>query len=160
MTDAVAIYQNYLDTVCDLLWRGQYEEICEHMVFPNAIIMLDAMAEDISREQMLENLKSLHDSLLRQGAQSFYRLCQTAQVDPLDPSRILGTHRSYVLRGGTYVVPPYDNRLLLVQTEGRWRAAKLQTLARNSTIAGLSPAGRWKVPVDGGNPSHFEGTKK
>ncbi|UWQ16503.1 hypothetical protein [Jannaschia sp. M317] len=144
MTTAADIYQTNLDEVTNLLWARDYEGVCRHLLFPSRMETNDKGVQVENAEQMILSLRSQRDSLERLGAQGYHRLCLAAEFDPLNPDRIVGRHRTYVLRGGTYVIPPYEADMALERVNGRWLCAGLRAYVRNADAGVISPSHGWE----------------
>lgn len=54
--------------------------------------------------------------------------------------RVEGAHRTYIMRGGTYALDPFQNDMALVLRAGAWLGAGLRSAFDTCTCTILSPA--------------------
>ena len=116
MSDAAAIYQAWLDRVAAALWNGDHARVAASMAYPHVMATEDGAVHFETPEKLAEASAEFRTTLTRMGAQAYHRICTDAAFSATD--RIDGRHMTYILRGGTYVVPPFANKMTLVQQDG------------------------------------------
>ena len=129
--NARAIYQANLDAVSRAVWEQDIDAALAHLELPNRMATQDTEFILVDAAELLRAIANLRESLTRLGATGFHRICQDAVVDPSRPDRIIGRHRSYVLRGGSHVLPPYESQMSLVQTAAGWKANDIYSEVNN-----------------------------
>jgi hypothetical protein len=137
--NAMDIYQRNLDEVAQAIWEKNFEAALAHFAFPKHMATPDADVTIHEPEAMLQALAELRESLSRIGATAFLRICKEAVFDPRDEDRIIGSHVSYVLRGGTNVVPPYTSRMVLVRQPDGWKSVDIVSEASNRYLTVIGP---------------------
>lgn len=142
MADARNIYQEHLDTVSALVWACEFEAAAGYLAYPSLLETSDASICLPSAASALNSLRSFRDSLGRLGAHAYYRICRGADFEEDNPDRIAGRHRTYVMRGGTYMVPPYDSDMVLERGAEHWCARGIRSRIRNADCSIiLNPTG-------------------
>lgn len=140
MTIAHDIYQAHLDVVSDLQWRGDLDAVLDHMLLPKRIETADSVAVMENAADMRASLGSFHASMHRLGANAYHRVCLKAEFAADDSEVILGVHRTYIMRGGQYVVAPYKAEMTLRRIDGQWRSASIRSGLRNALCTVISPS--------------------
>ncbi|MBF9035082.1 hypothetical protein HKCCE2091_12620 [Rhodobacterales bacterium HKCCE2091] len=133
-TDAMSVYQTHLDRVGRAFWSLDFPVLERLLGVPTSIRTLDA--EDVlpdwpSLSAMLEAQRKSFKTL---GATEYHRVVTSAEYSDTRLQEITGSHRTYILRGGTLVVPPYTASQVLRQVDGDWRAFDLQVSVRNRDL--------------------------
>jgi hypothetical protein len=147
---AIEIYQHNLDEVARAIWDRDFEAALKHFAFPKHMATPDSDVTIRDAEAMIETLAQLRDSMARLGATAFLRICRDAVFDPSDETRIIGHHVSYVLRGGTNVLPPYTTRMLMTRHPEGWKSVDIVSEVSNRHMTFISPeiALRHRTPKD------------
>lgn len=132
------IYQDWLDRIANAVWSGDHDLVAANMVYPSPMATRDSVVEYTSERQLAEASAEFRDYLQRIGADGYHRICQTADMSA-DSAEIHGTHMTYILRAGTYVVDPFANKMTLRYVDGAWRGAGLSSDVDNRHCTILSP---------------------
>lgn len=138
MNDPKDIYQDHLDRISRALWDGDFDTVCANMHLPKRIETADRVAVMETVEDMQASLVSFRDSMLRLGATAYHRVCRSVTRDA-DPDLLHGIHRTYIMRGGQYVLDPYDVAMELRRVDGRWLGSTIRSHLRNATCTVISP---------------------
>ncbi len=133
------IYQRNCDAIARALWDRDFETIRAHTALPVRMITPDADVTISDKNALHQGMEELRESLSRLGATAFLRICKTAEFAPGDETRILGSHTSYVLRGATNLLPPYDSRMLMVREADGWKASDIFSHVSNRHMTVISP---------------------
>ncbi|CTQ50428.1 hypothetical protein [Jannaschia donghaensis] len=129
-------YQTHLDLVSGHLWNGEADGVAAMLFYPHVIHLPEADRIISNPEEQSKDAEAFRESLSALGATAFHRLCREARFDPNDENRIIGIHRTYVMRGGSYLTDPYDCAMSIVQqADGRWLADAIRVSVRNSGMA-------------------------
>lgn len=136
---AFDIYQRNCDAVARAVWDRDFELALAHNVLPNRLATPESDVTIPDAESLRRALSELRESLGRLGATAFLRICKDAVFDPADEHRIIGRHVSYVLRGGTNILPPYESRMVLKCTPEGWKAAEVFADVSNRYMTVISP---------------------
>jgi hypothetical protein len=121
----MATYQLHLDRVSDAIWRRDHEAVADEMRYPHVISAGQKVREIADRAAYLLVLVVFGAALSALRATDYYRVASKARVDPETPDRIDGTHRVFILRGGSYVIEPYRADLVLHRVDGVWLGGDL-----------------------------------
>ncbi len=139
MTDAREIYQLNLDIVSRAVWTKDCATVLQHLKLPNQMYTADAGMLVRTAEELCAVVEDFRAYLQRMGALDYHRICTEAEVDPDNPDRITGKHRTYILRGGRYVIEPYVNDMVMERVDGHWMATELRAHVENKTCTVVSP---------------------
>lgn len=139
MREALAIYQDHLDAVSRALWSGDEDRLVDLLSLPNRMITSDAELLLDSADAVIKAARDFRAFLRKSGAQDYHRIAREARFHPEYENRIDGSHETYILRGGQYVLEPYLNRQVLVREDGVWRGIEIRAEVRNSDCPILSP---------------------
>ena len=139
MQSAAQIYQLWLDEIARLLWDGDHAAVAERMTYPHVMATRDGSVHFDAPDQMAEASADFRKTLTRLGATAFHRICKEAEF-VAGGDRIEGTHTTYILRGGSFAVPPYSNRMTLQLQAGAWRGAGMTSDVNTRDVSVLSPA--------------------
>jgi hypothetical protein len=135
---AVAIYQAHTDQVTDAFWTRDFTPIPDLMLLPASQVMKDAFVTISDYAALRQLFDDQRLGLDRLGATAYHRICDWAYFE--GPDRIKGSHTSYVLRSGTYVLSPYYAQQTLIRgARGTWRAKGIRTELRNADIGAIGP---------------------
>jgi hypothetical protein len=138
--EAKRIYQAYLDLASDALWDERFEDMAACMEFPLVLKARDLTQRIANPEELHEVARITLDSMRRLGATAYHRVCLTADFLPGNPDVIIGRHRIFLLRGGTYVVDPYEGSAQLHRRAGQWRGAGIADENDLRKITTLDPS--------------------
>lgn len=139
MSDALAIYQDHLDRVSRAVWSLDTDTLLETLALPNRMLTQDAEVLLDTPEALIEAIRDFKDFLLRAGANEYHRIARLAHFHPQHDNRIDGSHDTYILRGGQFVLEPYRCDQVLVRENGGWRGIEIRAEVHNSTCTVLSP---------------------
>ncbi|MGB3406135.1 MAG: hypothetical protein WBA67_01435 [Jannaschia sp.] len=128
------IYQIHLDHVSRALWDRDWEESVGYWTYPHVMKTVDGVGTVYGAEEMIVYSKAFRERMAGLGATAYHRVCVSAQYDPADNDRILGRHRTYILRGGNYLVPPYDCDMILHRAPGIWMSAGISVSISLETL--------------------------
>ncbi len=133
--EAKRIYQDWLDSVSRDIMAGDVAAVAARMSYPQTMATLDGAVRFERPAEMEAAAAEFRASLRRMGAREFYRICDEAEFEPGD-ARIAGRHTSHVLKGGSYVVPPYGSRMWLRLEGETWLGCGIEAdmLHRDCTI--------------------------
>lgn len=139
MECALAIYQDHLDRLTRAVWEGDDNTLVNLLALPNRMITADAEILLQGADDVIKAARDFRRFLHRSGAQEYHRIARKAEWHPIHENRIDGSHDTYILRGGTYVLEPYLNHQVLVREGGIWRGIEIRAEVQNSTCTILSP---------------------
>ncbi len=141
MTQSAAedIYQDNLDKVSEAVWSRDWERLVNQFGFPIVIRTLDTGSHFTLPSELTQTAKALRDSLELSGAQAYHRVCLRAQFDNPEQTIISGRHRTIALRGGSYVLPPFESDMRLELRGGHWLAISLFARVNNRNLTVISP---------------------
>ncbi|MCU4654974.1 hypothetical protein N8I71_19210 [Roseibacterium sp. SDUM158016] len=131
------IYQGFLDAVSHKMMARDYAAVAAGMCYPQTIETEDGLVSFDGPGMMEEAAASFGAFLGRMGATEYHRICDRADFAG-GGTEIEGEHVTYILRGGTFVVPPYRNRMFLRFEDGAWRGAGIASAVRNRNCSILS----------------------
>ena len=137
---AFLIYQGWLDRIADALWSSDFSAVAAAMEYPHYMRTLDGEIWFDTQEKQVEAARDFRQYLTAMGAQAYMRLCAKASFVAGREDEILGMHTTYVLRGGTYVIPPYSNTMTLILRGDQWLGAGTSAACTNHHCTILSPA--------------------
>ncbi|PWJ19289.1 hypothetical protein [Jannaschia seohaensis] len=144
--DPVALYQAHLDRASEAVWSRDWDTLTGLMSYPHKVLYGDKAQSIETPDAFRRHAFAVRDQLDKVGATAYLRVCQSASFDIDDTDRILGTHTTFVLRGGGYIVPPYTGRLCLTRQGGKWLGVGIWTAVNpakippDTTAAGLTSA--------------------
>ncbi|UWQ16502.1 hypothetical protein [Jannaschia sp. M317] len=133
------IYQRHLDTVSEAMWSEDHDRVAQMMHYPHTMIYSDRQQIVRAPEELAETSRLAKQRLLDMGASAYHRVCLSAEFDVASPSRIIGRHMTFVLNGGTYLVPPYQGRMTLEIQDHLWRGIGILTEVDPTKINLLHP---------------------
>ncbi len=139
-TTADTIYQQYLDVATRLFWSKQWDDLAGLIVLPGDIHSPNGTYHVSTQSELIETFRTQHESLQRNGATEFHRICLRAEFDKHARHSITGVHKTYALNGGGYVVPPYENTMALTLEDGTWKANGIRSSVPNEVLS-LHPLG-------------------
>ncbi len=126
---ALAIYQEHLDSMTRALLSGDFEPFAARLAFPHQVVTSSDTFNIATREHSRTLFDDLHASLKAEGITDVIRLAQEAVF--VTPDEIVGTHVSHKMRHGERIMAPYHNRMRFVRTqEGNW----VETHSSNAII--------------------------
>ena len=137
---AFLIYQGWLDRIADALWSSDFRAVAAAMHYPHYMRTLDGEVLFDCAEKQTDAARDFRQYLSSMGARDYMRLCAKAHFVAGKNDEILGLHTTYVLRGGTYVIPPYSNTMTLILRDGQWLGAGTSAACTNHQCTILSPA--------------------
>lgn len=131
---AQAHYQKCLDRIAEHFWARDWEALGDCIAFPNHITSLDAERVVETRKEWLEIARAARESFVQVGATEYHRICIEASFADPSRTRITGTHKTYILRNSTLVLPVYHARMTMVWSDGVWRSSGLHTESRDQDL--------------------------
>lgn len=134
--DAHVIYQEHLDIVSDAVWRRSHATLAHHIDEVLDIETVDRPHLATTRAQAIGNLVAFRRAMEGVGATAYHRVCHAAEF--VGEDRIEGCHRTYVMRGGNYVIDPYDCDMILRRRDGLWRMSDTRVARRQLGSAAFS----------------------
>lgn len=148
MTDPKAIYQAHLDVVSSALWHRDFEAVSVMMHYPDTIVAKDLTQRfDVPADNM-HAARLMRESIARLGATAYHRICVMAEFVEGDQDRIVGRHRTYLLNGGTYVIPPFESDMTLRRVGARWLGAGIRHPFAIARLTTLDPARAQRTHTD------------
>jgi hypothetical protein len=118
--EAWDIYQCHLDRMTRAVWERDWATVRRCIALPVRTKTAGGVRHDATADGLVDDLRGFRDAMETMGTTAYYRICQAAAFADVDRTRIGGCHRTYVLRGGNYVEPPYDCEMKLVSRDGHW----------------------------------------
>lgn len=142
MTDAAwDKYQEHLDFVSEALWAERYEDVASRMHYPHSIACDNLVQRIDSPAELVDTARIARASMTRVGGTAYHRVCLEASFDPTNDAVIHGRHRTFLLRGGTYVIDPYESDMTLRRGRGGiWLGAGVIHGVAVATITTLDPS--------------------
>lgn len=139
MSDALAIYQTHLDQMSQALWALNYDAIEDLLTLPTRMIALDDHVVFDDVKSLRRAARDFRAFLEECGAEEYHRIAQRAVFHPDYSDRIDGSHDTYILRDGRYVLQPYLNHQVLVCEGGKWRGIEIRSEVRNAEHSCTAP---------------------
>ncbi len=118
MPAAHDIYQTHLDALSDAVWRRDRGAIAALLDARIDVVTGDERFLSVDRDPSVDTLVGFADAMRGRGATGYHRVCTAAAHD--GPAEISGSHMTYILRGGNYVIEPYSCDTVLVLRDGVW----------------------------------------
>lgn len=138
--EAIEIYQNHLDRMSARMWNNDFVGMSEMMYFPHRINLPGHSRVIGSAEEQQLDARAFRESLGALGATAYHRVCREARFADDARRRIVGRHKTYVMRGGSYLTDPYDCEMSLVPgDDGAWLADWITVSVRNTGMAYYHP---------------------
>lgn len=131
MFDPKSIYQAHLDRTSQALWARDDAVISETMGVPNEMYTEDTLVVMTKMEDVLKASADFRNHLDAQGATAYHRICQEAWFTDKRKNMIVGTHLTYILRGGTLLLDPYKSEQSLLLKDGVWKGIRICSGVRN-----------------------------
>ena len=115
------IYQDHLDAVSEAIWDRRFDDVAALMAYPHRrrLGTRDIVVDD--PDMLRAEARAFRETLDGFGATGYIRVCRHAVSDA--PGRIVGWHETFVVRGGTYQVSPYEAEITLLRHGDRWFAS-------------------------------------
>lgn len=159
MISARDIYQAHLDAVTARFMAGDLDPLADYLGVPGEARTSDGWIRLETFEVLLEVLTEQRSSLRRLGATDYLRLCTSARFGDAARTCIDGTHETHILRGGSYILPPYPcEQQLRLCDDGRWRAFRIACTMRKADYSVLGPGqGIRPVGCTGDRAGHLKG---
>lgn len=136
---AETIYQSNLDAVTRKFFTGDLSGVGDLIAIPSNVHTSDASLRIERMEDLLVMLNEQRESLMRLGTTEYHRICIEAAFANPPGTRIMGRHRTYVLRGGTYLMDPYLCEQTLVKEGSFWRASDIRCGLKNRDYTIVGP---------------------
>lgn len=132
------IYQAFLDECSRALMAAEYDALANSMVYPHRMETTDSLVCFDKPEEMVVAAEHFHEFLRAVGATDYNRVCDFASFEPKGDV-IAGEHTTFILRGGSFAVEPYRNRMWMRRVEDDWRCSGIAASVSNRTCTILSP---------------------
>lgn len=139
LRSAAEIYQANLDAVSRMLFAGDLDRIGCHIAVPCAVHTQDSSQRIEQLDDLMVMLREQRDCLRRLGATEYHRICIEAEFTDPTGLRIRGHHRTYLLRGGSYLMEPYPCEQQIELQGDDWKALDLNCQMRNSELTLVGP---------------------
>jgi hypothetical protein len=149
---AQEIYQANIDAVSQRFLSGDLSDIGDYLAIPSEIHVNDASVILDRLEDLVLLLREQREGLLSMGATEYHRVCTDAAFANAEQTRIEGAHRTYILRGGSYLLTPHSCNQRLENQDGVWRACCLKCQVRNSDYTIVGPKTRALLLERGNQP--------
>ncbi|SNS82982.1 hypothetical protein [Antarctobacter heliothermus] len=126
------IYQANLDAVAQMVFSGDMSRLQDLISVPLVIQMADGSMQIDRLEDVVFMLAEQRDNLLNLGTTEYHRICVDARF--LDPAatQISGRHKTYVMRGATYLLEPFICEMNLTKDAALWRVCLMRCHMKNS----------------------------
>ena len=135
------IYQHHLDRVSRAVMSCDVETVLSLAHLPLEMRTRDAALTARDPHDFATGFVDFGRYLRQIGANDYIRLCLGAAFEPgSDRTAINGSHRSYVLGSGQYLVDPFPGSMTLRLVEGIWQCTKIFDDVLNHRCTILSPA--------------------
>lgn len=135
---AADIYQSFLDAGSELLMAAAFDALADSMVYPQTMETSDSVVRYENRDMMIDAVEHFRGFLSGVGATDYHRVCHFATFEP-GSDVIAGEHTTYILKGGSFAVPPYRNRMWLRRVNDHWCGSGIAAAVENRTCMILSP---------------------
>jgi len=144
MAEAMAIYQDLLDTMGDALVAGEADAFLRHIFLPcrietddDAIVIdTDALAR--------RHFDGFHRALRAQHVDAYTRIARAATFD--GPDKIHGQHETIITSAGKLVAPRFDNQMEISRRGDIWGTDWVRHHTRYVSWPDLLPRGRGPAP--------------
>ncbi len=123
-SDALSIYQDWLDTLHAAVLRGDLDVVAAHVSLPYLHQSEDARLVIETRRDMETGFHSFARMLKARGVNQFIGLATTAEY--LSDDYIEGFHVAHALRNGVPVLPNYTNRAVLRRGAANWKLSEIE----------------------------------
>lgn len=143
------IYQTNLDAVARVVFSGEMSRIQDLIAVPLTIQMADGSVQIDRLEDAVFMLSEQRDNLLNLGTTEYHRICVDATfVDPA-ATQITGRHKTYVMRGATYLLDPFLCEMDLIKDAGLWRLRHMRCHMKNSDYTVIGTGTRERLHLGG-----------
>ncbi|MEM8881307.1 MAG: hypothetical protein AAGC82_11985 [Pseudomonadota bacterium] len=138
MSTAAELYQTWLDRMAEAIWWREWDVVSGAMIYPHKMETKDGEIAFHNPDDMVEAATDFREYLGRIGANAYLRVCNSADFAD-EMQTIRGVHTTYILRGGSYLVPPFSNQMTLTHVDGLWLGAGIRAAVSNHLCSILSP---------------------
>ena len=128
--DPAVVYQEHLDATSDAMWRDDRAALGRLLICPHSVTVDGQTRIFETEEQVWEGSRGFRSNMTQLGATAYHRLAVQGSIRMAGPDRMEGRHDIHVLRGGTYVTPPYQSAMTLVLDGDAWRASDITVFVR------------------------------
>ncbi len=142
--DPLAAYQAALDVVSDAVMSGNIEAVRRMSRLPYPVRSLKGSFLVDSDEKLVANFAGFSRKVRELGVTHYIRIAREARF--LDRDRIEGIHMTYLYRNGEEVLPPYENRMILIREFGFWRVAAADHAMLNDSWPVVLPVAGDRLP--------------
>ena len=139
MFSAMEIYQTHLDAMTRAIMARDFDTVLSLVIYPLSIDTSDAQIVIDNDDDMRTSAEAFCSAIAAMQVRDFHRIAIEAQFDPVVPGCLHGRHRSHMLRGAEFIVPPFENDTTLFERDGRWRVQNLQAKILNRDLTIISP---------------------
>lgn len=130
-------YQLTLDTVSQAFWHDDQATLARHISIPYHVTTAEMQHSFYDSESALENLRNQVSTLRKIGVTDYHQIGQQAALCPEDENILLGWHKTYVIRSGSFALTPFTTEIKLRRHQFFWKVSSLCTAARNSDITAI-----------------------
>ncbi|TFL16983.1 hypothetical protein [Jannaschia formosa] len=138
--NAWQIYQDHLDAVSKAFWARDYDRVVTMMSYPHKMRSGRLCQVVQTPGELIEVAEIARSSMQRLGGTAYHRVCLEAAFNPDDPDHIRGRHRVFLLRGGSYVIDPYESEMCLVRVDGSWLSMGVSNENNIAIVTTLDPS--------------------
>ncbi|WP_299817041.1 hypothetical protein [uncultured Jannaschia sp.] len=159
MPEAAEIYQRLADATSRAAWDRDFDALGQLTDYPYTFTSDRGTRVTHTFEEFRADVEAFRQSLATLGATAYHRVCLKAEYVEGSPDRIDGTHRSYVLRGGSYLVDPYECAMELVRRNGLWLTRRISLITFDERVQDFMPQryfGRFDA-LEAGKPAQGHG---
>ncbi len=139
ISNAVAIYQAHLDATSEALWKRDYPKLTQLLICPHTVTAEGETRVFQTPDQVIEGARYFREAIMNLGATAYHRVALSATFSSEEHDEVQGSHRVYILRGGSYIVDPYETTQTLVLDHGQWRSSEIEILAPSDALSAIRP---------------------
>lgn len=132
--DLLRHYQRLLDTVSHAFWHDDHLTLTRHIAVPFHISTAETQHCFADTASAVNNLQHQVATLREMGVTDYHQIAQQATLCPNDENTLLGWHKTYVIRSGSFAFAPIATEMKLVRHQFFWKMSCIRTAARNSDI--------------------------
>jgi hypothetical protein len=137
--DLLKHYQRMLDTVSRAFWHDDHLTLARHISVPLHISTDEMQHCFTDTTSAVSNLHNQVSTLREMGVTDYHQIAQQATLCPTDENTLLGWHKTYVIRSGSFAFAPITTEMKLVRHQFFWKMSCIHTSARNSDINAIGP---------------------
>ena len=128
---ALKLYQGVIDQISAAVLDGNVEAFLPLFTLPHHMKSENGKLTLETSDELRAHFESFSGSLLAQGMTDYVRIAHWATFD--GDKRIVGEHKTHMMRGANRLAPPYPNLVVLDFEADAWRASYAVSALSNTS---------------------------